>query len=449
MSFEARSPSREPRFAFGRLNRAGALLLVFAATCGRPPEETTPNFPDGGLLRVSDALTRDQLMDFEGMFDLAAGKDLFGADVAIRSSPGTVSILSGKDAGYGVLGAGCVGDGRLVVEGYWRYPRVTDGGLIRLFVGPQESADLLCAGEHLPADAPLTLDGFWGENAEMPAEPLTLTRVGALRPWRGKFFTTAHHGACELTDSCGVSPNTVETLRLSEQVGANAMEVDVRATRDGIPILFHDPSLTGAGTKGTFCIGAIEELSLVELRANCQLVHGEKIPSLEEALYVMVEQTELEGVYLDMKVPEAIAPSMDLAVKYNARAREIGRTFTAVVAMPTEETVDAWKDAALSRDTLPPCLVEYDPELVSEMGCYLWGPTWTAGPRVDDLSIVRANGGGVLYWTMNDEKFIDQFLIEAKPNGFITARSAMVFYRYQKIGSVPPPLGPIDPGEAE
>jgi hypothetical protein len=30
--------------------------------------------------------------------------------------------------------------------------------------------------------------------------------------------------------------------------------------------------------------------------------------------------------------------------------------------------------------------------------------------------------------------------VKAHPNGIITARSALVFYRYQKVGTEPPPL---------
>ena len=450
------SSERLPVSAFCRLSVWGSVLLLATSTCARPPEETTPSFPDGGLLRVAAPLERDSLMDFEGMFELSAGKNLFGDDVAIRTSPGTVSILSGKDAGYGVLGAGCLDDGRLVLEGYWRYPRVTDAGLIRLFVQPQATADMLCSGQRLPDGTPVTLVGASSDRAALPSVPLTMSRVGALRPWRGKFFTTAHHGACEITDSCGVSPNTVETIRLAEQVGANAMEVDIRVTRDGVPVLFHDPSLTGSGTKGTFCIGKIEELSLAELRANCQLAHGEAIPTLAEALHVMVEQTELEGAYLDMKVSGAVAAAMDLAADANDRAVKQGRSFKAVLGMPTSEVIDAWNAGLAAGRQRPPCLVEcapepctddFDPQILNEMGCYLWGPTWTGGPLLEDLSAIRANGGGVIYWTMNDETFIDQFLVQAKPNGIITARAALTFYRYQKIGSIPPPFGPAVTGE--
>jgi glycerophosphoryl diester phosphodiesterase len=457
MSSELAKRPRERGSIGARLTRAAGLLVVFTTTCGQAPEPTTPTFPDGGLLRGSALLSRDALMDFEGMFTLSAGTDLFGPDVAIRTSPDTISILSGKEAGYGVLGAGCLSDGRLVVEGYWRYPRVTEAGLIRLFVGPPETAGLICSGQRLPEGTPLTLTGASGERSESPSVPLTLTWTSALRPWRGKFFTTAHHGACEITDSCGISPNTVETIRLSEQVGANAIEVDVRATKDGIPILFHDPSLTGSGTQGAFCVGKVEELTLAELRANCQLVHGERIPTLEEALHVMVYQTELEGSYLDMKVGPAVAPAMDVAFKANENAVAAGRSFKAVIGMPTTITVDAWKSGLAEGRKRPPCLIEcapepctetgFNPNILSELGCPLWGPTWTAGPLLEDLAVVRAQGGGVIYWTLNEEKFIDQFLVQAHPNGIITARSALVFYRYQKVGTEPPPLTLMPEGQ--
>src|SRR5688572_16167907 len=104
MSSEASSRSTKQLPAFRRWGSFCGFLLLATATCGEQEQLNTPSFPDGGLLRVAEPLTRDQLMDFEGMFDLSAGTDRFGPDVAVRSSPGTVSILSGKDAGYGVLG---------------------------------------------------------------------------------------------------------------------------------------------------------------------------------------------------------------------------------------------------------------------------------------------------------------------------------------------------------
>ena len=48
----------------------------------------------------------------------------------------------------------------------------------------------------------------------------------------------AHRG-----DSCRAPENTLEAARLGHEAGADAWELDVRLTRDGIPVLIHDASL--------------------------------------------------------------------------------------------------------------------------------------------------------------------------------------------------------------
>jgi len=213
-------------------------------------------------------------------------------------------------------------------------------------------------------------------------------------------------------------------------------------TRDGVPILFHDPALSAALVKGVFCNGNVADLSLADIRGSCALRYGETIPTLEEGLDMMVAETELEGVYLDVKVPDAVLPSARLAARTLARVAQGGeRRFQILVAIPTTDVLDAWRAAkpALAAEGLavPPCLVEFDPDLVLSEGCVAWGPTWTNGPRVHDVERVKAAGAGVVFWTINQSEFVDAFLTMAKPNGIITSRAALVFHRYQSIGTPP------------
>lgn len=425
---------------FNSLSTQSLIVATFALTaCQSATQSATPSFSDGGYLRNARRLTTAALGQFDGMYNLSTGQDLFGDDVAVRASKNTLAILSGKDASYANMQVGCMSDGRLVAEGYWRYPRETAVGLVRLFVGPEQVATALCSGETLAPDTAITLSGHSGEDNELPKHALSLTYATALKPWKGKFFSIAHHGACEVTDSCGASPNSLETIRLSEQIGANGMEVDIRVTKDGVPILFHDPTMSGSYVQGVFCRGAVEDLTLLEIKANCRLQHGEIVPTVEEALEVMVNETELEVTYLDIKVPEAVEPVYKLAQKYNAIALDKGRNFVSVVALTKDEVTEAWNSTkAKYMDVPPPCLVEYDASLVGELGCVAWGPTWTSGPQVDNVSLVRSFGARVIYWTMNDEAFISSFLQVATPDGFITSRTSLVFYLYQKIGTVPP-----------
>jgi glycerophosphoryl diester phosphodiesterase len=424
-------------------------LVLGLTTCESAPEVEVPQFTDGGLLRIGTALTRDQLMLFEGMFDTREGNDVFGNQMAVRTSPGTISLLTDKKAGFSVLQSACLPDRRVVLEGYWQYPTEVDAGLVRLFVEPQAVAEALCAGEVPTPDTDLKLSGVYGDGNEFPDHPFDLQWNRQLKDWRHTFFTVAHHGACEITDHCGASPNSIETIRLAERVGSNAAEIDVRATRDGIPVHFHDPALSGALTKGTFCNGAIADLSLAEIRASCRMQYGEIIPTVGEMLDFLVNETELEGVYLDMKEAPAVLPSSRLASKLWTSLKDRNnnadpaddRRFVPLIAIPTEEVLDEWHKTKPILEAegleIPPCILEWDPDLAIAEGCRAWGPTWTKGPLASDVRKVQDAGLATIFWTINQSEFIDQFLIDARPNGIISARTALLFFRYQTIGTVP------------
>jgi glycerophosphoryl diester phosphodiesterase len=210
-----------------------------------------------------------------------------------------------------------------------------------------------------------------------------------------------------------------------------------------VPILFHDPAFNSSSTRGVFCQGSVESQTVDQVQANCRLAHGEKIPTLEQALDVLLDDTLMDFVYLDMKVPEAVRGAVELALAINERADEVGRSFRAVVALTKDSVTEEWLKVTEDADDVPPCLVEYDPDLVSALGCVVWGPTWTAGPRTEDVEKVRAAGARTIYWTLNDENFIEQFLRASNPDGAITSRTGLLMYLYQKVGQVPPVV--VDP----
>jgi glycerophosphoryl diester phosphodiesterase len=431
----SREASSKKRFAtwFAGLS----VLGVVAASCGEGPPPSIPAFADGGLLRLTTPLTAPQLAALEGMYTLSYGSELLGGDLAIRAWRGGISLLSGKDAAYAPLGIGCMPSGdRVVIEGYWRYPRTGEAGLVRMDVLPVSAAKSLCAGV-VPAKGDIMFAGAYAHGSMHPTDAMAFTFQRDLIPYHGRFFAFAHHGACETTDPCGAALNSVETIRLAEAVGSNGVEIDIRMTKDNVPVLFHDPMFAGETTRGRFCIGKVEEMTLPEIRALCRLPYGEAIPTLDEALRSVLDETDLEAVYLDMKVPEAVAPSVALAKAYNAEAVAKGRKLRVAVALTKDSVTDAWNAIAPAKDD-PPCVFEYDPDRAISQGCVAWTPTFTEGPRVEDVERVRAGGLGVVYWTVNSEELIRQFLEQGNPNGFISARPSLVFYEYQKRGVVAP-----------
>ena len=86
------------------------------------------------------------------------------------------------------------------------------------------------------------------------------------------------------TPSCSLHPeNTLESIRAALDAGADGVEIDVRATRDGVLVLAHDPDLgriLGAGPQQG---PVVAESTLAELR-GLRLGNGVRVPTLIEAL---------------------------------------------------------------------------------------------------------------------------------------------------------------------
>lgn len=103
----------------------------------------------------------------------------------------------------------------------------------------------------------------------------------------------AHRGA-----SGYVLENSRQALELAWRQGADRVEIDVRATRDGKLLVLHDPTLnrttTGQGPVSRF---AWDELSPVRLK------NGEPLLLLEEALDLVQGRIP---VYLDVKDRAAV-----------------------------------------------------------------------------------------------------------------------------------------------
>jgi len=81
--------------------------------------------------------------------------------------------------------------------------------------------------------------------------------------------------------------NTLEGMRQAVALGADAIEFDVRLTRDGVPVVIHDPDLErttdGAGPVASYTFG---QLSAFDAGSGRRTVAGatHRIPALEQVL---------------------------------------------------------------------------------------------------------------------------------------------------------------------
>jgi glycerophosphoryl diester phosphodiesterase len=121
-------------------------------------------------------------------------------------------------------------------------------------------------------------------------------RVGELK---GRFFVVAHRGAS------GYEPeNTLRAVRRALEMGVDAVEVDVRLSRDGVPVVIHDETVDRT-TNGR---GLVRSMSVEELR-RLDAGKGERIPLLSEVL------EEVKGrcaLFAELKEVDAAEPALKL-----------------------------------------------------------------------------------------------------------------------------------------
>lgn len=131
-------------------------------------------------------------------------------------------------------------------------------------------------------------------------------KVRARRP-----LLVAHRGGVV---SNRIPEASLAAIREAARFGYDLVELDVRVTRDGVPVIFHDASLFTA----TGQTGAIADFTEVETRAIRFKKNAEPIAGLDQAL-ALCRQLHL-GVMLDLKDP----PREEVLQKIAALVRKHG-----------------------------------------------------------------------------------------------------------------------------
>lgn len=131
----------------------------------------------------------------------------------------------------------------------------------------------------------------------------TLTALIFLLPaWTEAFWVVGHRGAKKLLDE-----NTLASMDLAVERGVNALECDVRMTKDGALVIMHDPTVD----RTTDGHGSVRGLTLTEFR-GLTTDHGYHPPTLEEVL-AQYQDRELT-LFLEIKDtrPAMLAPLAEM-----------------------------------------------------------------------------------------------------------------------------------------
>src|SRR5258705_2083210 len=117
-----------------------------------------------------------------------------------------------------------------------------------------------------------------------------LSRRGTLTQLRRhpKAEGISHRGAHQT-----LPENSIPAFLRAIELGADAIELDVHATSDGVVIVHHDPTVTAPGV----ATSRLLDLTASELR-RFPLAHGIEIPTLEAVLNAVGDQAK---VYVEIK----------------------------------------------------------------------------------------------------------------------------------------------------
>lgn len=410
------------------------LALLFIITgCRKELEAPVPDttwdlFNSVGATPVS--LSAQQRMD--GVYAVTEGADMFGPQAVVRwtwtcngaDTTYQVSIFCEKDNAY-LTGEGRTLGNTLLLNLYWRTLVNTGTGLCRMTIADDEGVQALLGDGPIGMDS-LRISGVYGMGSDLPERPFSLSYRGLLRHAPG-FQVLAHRCGGRNEDLFPVSENSVEMIHMASRLGATGVEMDVRITSDGVPVIYHDETLNLRAIQPCGLVGPLEDYSYPQLAGIVRLIHGERIPTLREALFAVVHDTPLEYVWLDTKNTGASMQLVrDLQQEFMNDANALGRTVHILIGLPEQDQVDAY--LALPDHAQAPSLCELGMDQVHEVDAEVWAPRWTLGTQDADVAQMHAEGRLVFTWTLDLPDYIRQYMYDASFDGILSDYPSVVAY---------------------
>jgi glycerophosphoryl diester phosphodiesterase len=400
------------------------VALLMLASCGQDGSILVPGYDNADTMANAVPLSPFQAALLNGVYTVVEGTREFGETLVVKATDSLLSIYSGQNATFFVLHVGHI-DSSLVAAGYWRAAQTSATGFTQLFVSPADGAASIMRGDVPPVG--MVIRAMVGTASAVPDRFLTLRYERPLRN-DAPFWVIAHRGGGRNSDRLPESENSLGIISLAEQFGANAIEIDVRLTKDGVPIVYHDENFSQRLINGEYCIGPVANYSFAQIRTLCTLKNGEPVPTLREALERAYSATHLVLVWLDMKSPEAIVAAKPLVSEFRQRSRNAHRTFDILFGLSSTELVDAYRNQGLTGDTGSVCELTIDD--VRATNARAWAPRWTLGPKAAEADALRREGRLTFVWTLDQAEFIRTFLADGHVDGILTNYPSLVAFEY-------------------
>lgn len=409
------------------------LFLLFA--CRKQYEAPVPNiawndFDSPAALR----LPNEAGQNIEGVYSLQSGSPYFGSNAAAKwsyTAEGTdttynLSFFCERDASYFIC-EGKQKDSVILLNGYWRRLVGTETGRIRLTIDKANGGAKILSGVPLLPSDKIIITGSYGNGEAEPTLPIELDYTRPL--YRAKpLEIVVHRGGGRTSDLLPASENSAEIVKLASRFGATGIEIDMRLTRDGVPIIYHDGTLNERLIQKNGMVGPIEDYTYAQLYTLVRLINGEHIPTLREVLNTVVYKTPLQFVWLDTKYYGDMKIERDLQAEFMQKAAAIGRTLNIYIGIPDRDVLSNFKKLPNYQNI--PSVNELSREEVAEVNSAIWGPRFTLGLQNTEVGEEQAQGRKAFVWTLDEPQDIQEFINNGRFDGILSNYPSAVAYSY-------------------
>ena len=379
--------------------RAAIILICLGMASCDPRLPSEPDlYVDFESIDAPTAVLSDtSRLLMNGVYEVVQGGSELGSSVVGSWIGNRFRISSQHDVVYSITAGGSSGDS-IKLRGYMRVVRSGSGSRVRFQVSSRDGAREVIAGL-LPAALRILGETETGTTLE-------LRRLRSITP--DPFAVLAHRGGGRNSDRLGISENSVEMIVYAGTLGATGVEVDVKRTRDGQLILFHDDTFSPRTVQGAYLLGKVEKYDLAQIQSLGKLINGERIPTLKEALTAVVDNTGLSMVWLDVKDPASVAQVVGLQKEMKVYAAGRGRdSLSILLGIPSQEVLDAYLPYQGDSDAL----VELEAQTALDLPrCKVWAPVWTRNISNADVTAMHARGKQVFTWTVDLRESILMYL---------------------------------------
>jgi glycerophosphoryl diester phosphodiesterase len=364
-----------------------------------------------------------------GIYSSESSTAGLGYRFVMKWNQNKLTLFSNRNGNYAVMDVGVnLSDSSIKMAGYWRSPMNNEEGELYLTITKQNGADDIISKK-------FTVSKLIGQNIYIDGKTaeveLSFERFFSNKVLNNlKFSIIAHRAGGRNSDNIPFAENSIELVKRASEMGASGVEIDIKLTKDNIPVVYHDDDINIRLTQKGPVVGNIEDFNFEFLRRYVRLVDGQTIPTLEEMLNTIIDSTDIRFVWLDNKGGNERFFSYTLPVMYKALLKARGRNNSILIlnGLPTEEIATEFSKVPNNKDR--PNLCEISFARSKELNSAVYAPRWTLGTLDNEVAEAHALNMKVVCWTVDLSTVMKKYIQVGNFDGILTNYPSILAYEF-------------------